>query len=83
MNNLLWLEHFCRVMDTGKHGIEMTTPTTYLARYPDNQVVDLAASSWGEGGIMRFGSIRAMTGYIHSAPGGDNNGRSGRFISTG
>ena len=46
----VWLEHFCRVIDSGKHGIEMITPAAYLARYPDNQVVDLAASSWGEGG---------------------------------
>ncbi|MDD4335363.1 MAG: DUF1957 domain-containing protein [Desulfotomaculaceae bacterium] len=46
----LWLEHFCRAIDSGNYGVEMSTPATYLGNYSDNQVVDLAASSWGEGG---------------------------------
>ncbi len=46
----LWLEHFCRAIDSGKYGLEMSTPAAYLGNYSDNQVVDLAASSWGEGG---------------------------------
>lgn len=45
-----WLEHFCRAIDSGNYAIRMSTPTAYLGRYADNQVVDLAASSWGEGG---------------------------------
>ncbi|MFX4261403.1 1,4-alpha-glucan branching protein domain-containing protein [Pelotomaculum propionicicum] len=46
----LWLEHFCRTIDSGNYGVEMSTPAAYLGNYTDNQVVDLAASSWGEGG---------------------------------
>ncbi len=46
----LWLEQFCREIDLGDYGIQLSTPTAYLGRYPENQVVDLAASSWGEGG---------------------------------
>jgi len=46
----LWLENLCRVIDTGQDTIKMTTPATYLGDYVENQVVDLAASSWGEGG---------------------------------
>ena len=46
----LWLEHLCRAIDTGRDGIKMSTPAGYLGEYVDNQVVELAASSWGEGG---------------------------------
>lgn len=45
-----WLENLCRVCASGRDGITMTTPTSYLGDYEDNQVADLAASSWGEGG---------------------------------
>lgn len=46
----LWLEHLCRIIDAGKDGVKMSTPAGYLGDYVDNQVVELAASSWGEGG---------------------------------
>lgn len=46
----LWLEHFCRAINSGVYGVKMSTPAAYLGSYYDNQVVDLAASSWGEGG---------------------------------
>lgn len=46
----LWLEHFCRAINSGVYGVKMSTPAAYLGNYYDNQVVDLAASSWGEGG---------------------------------
>jgi 1,4-alpha-glucan branching enzyme len=45
-----WLEYFCRAIDSGNYGVKMSTPAAYLGNYLDNQVVDLAASSWGEGG---------------------------------
>lgn len=46
----LWLEHLCRAIDTGRDAIKMATPAGYLGEYVDNQVVEPAASSWGEGG---------------------------------
>ncbi len=46
----LWLENLCRAISTGQDGVQMTTPGTYLGDYVDNPVVDLAPSSWGEGG---------------------------------
>lgn len=46
----LWLEHLCRKIDSGQDTVKMSTPAAYLGEYVDNQVVDLAASSWGEGG---------------------------------
>jgi len=46
----IWLENLCRACDTGEYGVKMTTPANYLGDYMDNQVVNLAASSWGEGG---------------------------------
>lgn len=46
----LWLENLCRMMDSGQDVVEMTTPAVYLGNYAQNQVVDLADSSWGEGG---------------------------------
>lgn len=45
-----WLEQLCRTLDTGKDGVKMSSPATYLGNYVENQVVDLGASSWGEGG---------------------------------
>lgn len=45
-----WLESLCRSCANGRNGVKLTTPTSYLGDYVDNQVVDLAASSWGEGG---------------------------------
>lgn len=49
----LWLEHLCRRIDSGQETVKMSTPATYLGDYVDNQVVDLAASSWGEGGYNK------------------------------
>lgn len=46
----LWLENLCRTCDTGEYGVKMTTPANYLGDYVNNQVVNLATSSWGEGG---------------------------------
>ncbi len=46
----MWLEYFCRAIDSGNYGVKLTTPAAYLGNYVENQVVDLAASSWGEGG---------------------------------
>ncbi|TEB13117.1 1,4-alpha-glucan branching protein domain-containing protein [Pelotomaculum propionicicum] len=46
----IWLENLCRAVDSGRDGIRMSTPAGYLGEYVENQVVDLAASSWGEGG---------------------------------
>ncbi|HCX78754.1 MAG TPA: DUF1957 domain-containing protein, partial [Firmicutes bacterium] len=45
-----WLESLCRSCANGRNGVKLTTPTSYLGDYVDNQVVYLAASSWGEGG---------------------------------
>lgn len=45
-----WLEHLCRFTGDGRDGVQMITPTAYLGDFVDNQVVNLAASSWGEGG---------------------------------
>jgi 1,4-alpha-glucan branching enzyme len=51
----MWLEFFCRAMDSGNYGVKMSTPAAYLGNYIDNQVVDLAASSWGKGDTTRYG----------------------------
>ncbi|HOV80343.1 MAG TPA: DUF1957 domain-containing protein, partial [Bacillota bacterium] len=45
-----WIEHLCRTLASGEDGVMMVTPAEYLGEYIDNQVVDLDASSWGEGG---------------------------------
>jgi len=45
-----WLEHLCRFIGDGRDGVQMITPTACLGDFVDNQVVNLAASSWGEGG---------------------------------
>ena len=50
-----WLENLCRICASGRDGIKMTTPTSYLGEYEDNQVADLAASSWGREATIRSG----------------------------
>ena len=53
-----WFEgpHFIEALlrlvnDEGKQkGLEMITPTEYLQRYPENQMVELDMSSWGAAG---------------------------------
>ena len=57
-----WLENLCRICASSRDGIKMTTPTSYLGEYEDNQVADLAASSWG-GGYNQVWLNQAMTGF--------------------
>ncbi|MBU4532730.1 MAG: 1,4-alpha-glucan branching protein domain-containing protein [Eubacteriales bacterium] len=45
-----WIEAVCRRAAEGHESIEMTTPSRYLERYPENEVVELSLSSWGAGG---------------------------------
>jgi 1,4-alpha-glucan branching enzyme len=46
----LWLEHVCRQVHSRQSGLTMVTPSDYLGKKIKNQVVKVAASSWGEGG---------------------------------
>lgn len=45
----LWLENVLR-QAAGEERVKAVSPADYLAAYPENQVVDLSMSSWGEGG---------------------------------
>ncbi|MCL6610755.1 MAG: DUF1957 domain-containing protein [Peptococcaceae bacterium] len=45
----LWLEKVLRLA-AGEEKIQTVTPGDYLDLFPENQVVDLHMSSWGEGG---------------------------------
>ena len=45
-----WLFHLAKAMSSVECGVKMVTPAEYLALYHDNQVVEPADSSWGEGG---------------------------------
>ncbi len=45
-----WLEYVLRLAAEEKK-IKTVTPGDYLSLYPDNQVVDMSMSSWGEGGF--------------------------------
>ncbi len=45
-----WLFYLAKALSSSEYGVEMITPAEYLALYPDNQVVEPAESSWGEGG---------------------------------
>lgn len=45
-----WIDFLCRKICFDQETIQMITPSQYLARYPELQVVDLPMSSWGEGG---------------------------------
>ncbi|MCL6638319.1 MAG: DUF1957 domain-containing protein [Firmicutes bacterium] len=46
----LWLEEVCRQVHTRQAGLSLITPSDYLGKWIENQVVNLSASSWGEGG---------------------------------
>lgn len=46
----LWLEKVCRQIHHLQSGLKLLSPSDYLGKYIENQVVDLAPSSWGEGG---------------------------------
>jgi len=46
----LWLEQICRQVHSRKNGLTLVTPSDYLGKRIENQVVNVAASSWGEGG---------------------------------
>ena len=47
-----FLEMFIRKAVFDQNDFQLTTPSEYLARYPTQQKVEPAASSWGEGGYL-------------------------------
>lgn len=49
----IWLDFLCREV-FGEPNLEMITPGDYLARYPENQVVDIPMCSWGADGYNDF-----------------------------
>ena len=48
-----FLDAVVRRVATGGEGLSLTTPTDYLARHSRCEVVEPAASSWGEGGYFK------------------------------
>jgi len=65
-----WLEHLIRKIYQDGSGIEMVTPTDYLARHPDNQVATPSFSSWGTKGYSEVwlnGTNDWIYRHIHKA----------------
>ena len=46
----LFLQEASRRIGRNRDGLELVTPSEYLSRYPENEVAQPSASSWGEGG---------------------------------
>jgi hypothetical protein len=66
---IAWLESLLRKADQGE-SVVFETPTDYLRRYPDNQELQPALSSWGEGGysdVWASGSNVWIYRHLHKA----------------